>query len=460
MRIRTRTLLTIVSGLIAVGTAPTWATTPPPTSSDLLSLYCEARTQDPNVLASRYQALSAQSRQREALGALLPQVSASAQVNRTRRSGDVPTEYYNNQRYTISLSQHIYNKSAWENYQRFKHTARQAVLQDEDTQAEAAVELARRYFSALAAQDELDLVQAELRTTQKSLDQANALLAKQRTPKTEALQLQARVQTLKAQEIEAQNHLTLSLETLTEIVGRPIYENLQRIRQDVDMTPPTEPIDTWVQRALTNNKSLLAQNFAVEAAKSAVKEGRGGHYPSVSLSLSTQRSDVGYDNVTSPRTNSLTASVNLSIPIFTGGSTSARASGLYNEMLGTQQHYEAMKRELIRQSTSAYLTLQSSVSRIEAQKQALAAAFESRTASEAMFEHRLVSAVDVLNTVQQEYAARRDLLKTHYDFVINRLMLSRWAGAFSAQSIFDVNHWLEGSALSSSPSTSMEFQCR
>lgn len=452
--------LLLASGLIVWGLTPAWANTPPtPSGSDLLSLYCEARTQDPNILGSRYRALAAESRQREALGALLPQVSANAQLNRTRRSGDVRTEYYNNQRYTVSLSQHIYNKSAWENYQRFKYTALQGKLQDEDTQAEAAVELARRYFSALAAQDELDLVQAELRTTQKSLDQANALLIKQRIPKTEALQLQARVESLKAQEIMAKNHLTISLETLTEIVGRPIPETLQRIRQDVKMTPPDEPMDIWVQRALNNNKSLLAQNFAVEAAKSAVKEGRGGHYPSVSLNLSSQRSDVGYDNVTSPRTNSLTASVNVTIPIFTGGSTSARTAGLYNEMLGTQQHYEATKRELIRESTSAYLTLQSSVNKIDAQQQALAAAYESRTASEAMFEHRLVSAVDVLNTVQQEYAARRDLLKTHYDFVINQLMLSRWAGRFSAQTIFDVNYWLEGSALSSSPSTSTEFQC-
>lgn len=455
-----RIQLLLASGLIVWGLTPAWANTPPtPSGSDLLSLYCEARTQDPNILGSRYRALAAESKQREALGALLPQVSANAQLNRTRRSGDVRTEYYNNQRYTVSLSQHIYNKSAWENYQRFKYTALQGKLQDEDTQAEAAVELARRYFSALAAQDELDLVQAELRTTQKSLDQANALLIKQRIPKTEALQLQARVESLKAQEIMAKNHLTISLETLTEIVGRPIPETLQRIRQDVKMTPPDEPMDIWVQRALNNNKSLLAQNFAVEAAKSAVKEGRGGHYPSVSLNLSSQRSDVGYDNVTSPRTNSLTASVNVTIPIFTGGSTSARTAGLYNEMLGTQQHYEATKRELIRESTSAYLTLQSSVNKIDAQQQALAAAYESRTASEAMFEHRLVSAVDVLNTVQQEYAARRDLLKTHYDFVINQLMLSRWAGRFSAQTIFDVNYWLEGSALSSSPSTSTEFQC-
>lgn len=450
----------LLSVLLSAGLSPIWASTPPPSpESDLLSLYCEARTQDPNVLASRYQTIAAKSREREALGTLFPQLSASAQLNRTRRSGDVPKEYFNTQRYSVSLSQFIYNKSAWENYKRFKYSALQSQLEAEDIQAEAAVELARRYFSALAAQDELDLVQAELRTTQKSLDQANALLAKQRIPKTEALQLQARTETLKAQEIEAKNHLTVSLETLTELVGRPIHESLRRIRQDVKMTPPTESMETWVQRALMNNRSLLAQDFAVKAAQAAVKEGRGGHYPNVSLNISSQRSDVGYDNITAPRTNSLVATLNVNVPIYSGGSTSARTTGLYNEMLGTKQHYEAVRRELVKHSTSAYLTLQASVNKIEALQQAQSAANESRIAAEAMFERRLLSAVDVLNNVQQEYSARRDLLQTRYDFVINRLMLSRWAGAFSAQSIFDVNNWLEGATSPASPSNTMEFQC-
>lgn len=433
----------LLSVIVAAGLVPTAIQAAPDASSNLLSLYCEANTQNPTVLSARYQAAAAQSRQREALGGLLPQLSATAQLNRTRRSGDVPTEYYNNTRYTVSLSQQIYNKSAWENYQKFKHAALQGQLEAEDTQAEAAVELARRYFSALAAQDELDLIQAELRTTQTSLNQANALLAKQRIPKSEALQLKARVETLKAQIIEAENHLTISLEELTELVGRPINENLSRIRQDVALTPPAEPMDTWVQRALMYNKRLLAQDSAVKTAQSAVSEARGGHYPSVSLNLSSQRSDVGYDNVTAPRTNSLIASVNVTVPLYSGGSTSARAQGLYNDLLSSQQHYEATRRELVKQSTSAYLTLQASSNKIGALHQALHAAHESRQASEVMFERNLINAVDMLNAVQQEYSARRDLLQTHYDFVINWLMLSRWAGAFNAQSIYDVNYWLE-----------------
>lgn len=451
MRILLNTLL------IAAAITPAWAApAPDEQSSDLLGLYCEARTQDPKVLSARYHAISGRARQSEAFGQILPQLSGSAQLNRTRRSGDVRTEYNNTQRYTVALSQHIYNKAVWENYNRYKQMALQGQFEAEDTEADAAVELARRYFTALASQDEVSLIQAELRTTQKSLDQAQALLAKQRIPKSEMLQLKARVATLQAREIEADNEVTISLEALTEIVGRPVNEDLKRIRGDIEMRAPEEPMDDWIQRALNNNKALLARSYAVEASKSAVKEGRGGHYPSVSLNVSSQKSDVGYDNVLAPRTNNIIASVNVNVPIFSGGSTSARTKALYNDMLSAQQQYEAARRELIKQSTGSYLTLQANVSKIEALNHALTAANESRIASEAMFERNLINAVDMLSSVQQEYSARRDLLQTHYDFVINRLMLSRWAGSFSAQSIFDINAWLDGAETASSQA---EFQC-
>ncbi len=81
--------------------------------------------------------------------------------------------------YSLVLRQYLYNKTAWENYQKnSKSLARQSESQALDAQAEATVDLAERYFTALAAEDELELVRAERRTTQKSLDRVNALYEK------------------------------------------------------------------------------------------------------------------------------------------------------------------------------------------------------------------------------------------------------------------------------------------
>src|SRR5690606_37792117 len=88
-------------------------------------------------------------------------------------------QIYNSQNYSLTLSQVIYNKAAWENFQKYKSLAKQTISESEEAQAEATVDLAQRYFTALAADDELELVQAESRATQKNLDRVSALYDKQ-----------------------------------------------------------------------------------------------------------------------------------------------------------------------------------------------------------------------------------------------------------------------------------------
>lgn len=50
--------------------------------------------------------------------------------------------------------------------------------------------------------------------------------------------------------------------------------------------------------------------------------------------------------------------------------------------------------------------------------------------------------MDVLTSVQNEYKARRDLLKSQYDFINGLLSLNRWAGGLNEASIENVNQWL------------------
>lgn len=411
-------------------------------AADLMQLYRESRLEDPRVLASYARAQAGAERQREAFGGLLPQVSANSSFNRTSRDDQRLSETFNNERYALTLSQHIYNKAAWENYQKFKKLARQGEYQSQDAQAEATVDLAQRYFVALASDDELELILAERRATQKNLDRVNALYDKKMAMITDVLDLRARVDALAAQEVEARNQVRLSREELSELVGRPVMEKLSRIREDVALQVPGETVEQWVERALAANPGLKAQEQALDAAQAAVRESRGAHYPSLSMSLSAQRSDVGYDNTLTPRSDSYVASLGVQIPIYSGGSTSARVRALYNDQLSTEQQLEAFRRQVIKETTAAYLTAQSSIEKIRASRNALESAEKSSLASEKGFQYGVVNAVDVLNSVQNEYKARRDLLQAQYGFITNLLVLNRWAGRLSEQSIVNVNVWL------------------
>ncbi|TKD44258.1 channel protein TolC [Azotobacter chroococcum] len=407
-----------------------------------MQLYREARLEDPRVLAAYARAQSGKDRQREALGGLLPQVSANTAFSRSTRDDDLDRTSYDTERYSVSLTQHIYNKVAWENYQKSKSLARQGEAEAEDVHAEATVDLAQRYFVALAAEDELELVMAERRATQRNLDRIKALYEKQMAMITDVLDLQSRVDALAASELEARNQMEVSRQELAELVGRPVKENLSRIREDIQMQAPAESMDVWIERAIAANPALKSRESALAAASAALRGGKGGHYPSLSLNLSALRSDAGYDNNQSSRYDNYTASVGVQVPIYSGGATSARVRALHGDMTAAEQELESTRREVVKEITSAYLTANSSVERIRASRNALESAEKSTVAAERGFQFGVVNAVDVLTSVKTEYEARRDLLKAQYDFITNLLVLNRWAGKLSEQTIESVNVWL------------------
>lgn len=411
-------------------------------STDLVQLYREARLEDPQVLASFARAQAGQEHQREALGALLPQVSINAGMNQIHQENDLIQQSYDSESYSLVLRQYLYNKAAWENYKKFQSLAKQSESEALDAQAEATVELARRYFTALAAEDELELVIAERLTTQKSLDRINVLYEKQLALITDQLDLKARVDLLAAQELDARNQAIISRESLAEIVGRPVKERLNRIRDDVKLQVSAQSLDTWVREGIASNPALKARESGVEAANAALRSGKGGHYPTLSLSLSAQQTNEGYNNSLTPRTDSYVAGIGIQVPLYSGGSTSARVRGLYQDQVTAEQELEAIRRRVVKEITSAYLTASSNGEKIEANRLALASAQLSRVAAEKALNYGMVNAVDVLASVRNEFRARRNLLKTQYEFLSNVFSLNRWAGKPSAESVESVNGWL------------------
>jgi outer membrane protein len=435
--------------VLAAGAALAQATAPAPQgisastfSTDLMQLYREARLEDPRILASRARAQAGQEYQREALGTLLPQISLNAGANRIHQENELVQQSFDSEIYSLVLRQYLYNKTAWENYQKFKSMAKQSESEALEAQSEATVELARRYFTVLAAEDELELIQAERRTTQKSLDRVNALYAKQLALITDQLDLKARVDGLAAQELDARNQVSLSREALAEIVGRPVKEKLSRVNDDVQLRISAQSLETWVRDGVAQNPALKANESGVEVAGAALRSGKGGHYPTLSVSLSAQQSNEGYNNALVPRTDSYVAGIGLQVPLYSGGSTSARVRGLYQDQIAAEQQLESVLRRVVKEITSAYLTADTSAQKISASRHALASAQLSREAAEKAFSYGMVNAVDVLTSVRNEYRAHRDLLKTQYDFVTNVITLNRWAGKPPAESVASVNAWL------------------
>ncbi|MCJ8207155.1 TolC family protein [Pseudomonas sp. RGM2987] len=409
---------------------------------DLWQLHQEAQGADPRILRAQALNRSGESNERAAFGQLLPQLNASGSVNRSRRDDDLSRTEYNGKRVAMALNQVIYNPQVWRSYQRYVELARQSADQSADTVVQANIDLSERYFAVLAAEDELALVRSELEATERNLKRINALYARQMAMVTDALDLEARVDALKADEIEASNKVQISREAISELVGRDVREPLKRIGENPAFSLPAQAQDYWVQAALDSNPALHAREHGIRAAEAAIGEAKAGHLPRLGLNLTAQRSDIGYEGTLTPRSENLIASLDLQVPLYSGGSTSARVSASQSDKEAAQQELEALRRQVIKETRTAYLGMSAELSRIKATRRALESAEKSRLATEKAFGYGVKNAVDVLDSIQDEFRARRDFYQSQYSFVTSLLVLHRWSGRLGDGDIQKANEWL------------------
>lgn len=413
-------------------------------SIDLQNLYDRARLNDPRMVSSDAIERQSHYREREARSSLLPQVSVEARVTRTQFENERISDDYMGERYSISLTQVLFDRALWHGYQRNRALSEQQVSDAREQRNRAAADLVQRYFEVLAAEDSLALVRAEQRVVAENLNRIESLYERQMAPVTDLLEISARKDRLRSEELQADNLVQLARESLSELVGQPVIQPLQRINEQEDLSDfvALRDLEFWQHAAITQSPYLQSKQHDSEASRSAYREARGGHYPRVTFSLSSQKSNIGYENAASGTSQSDVAAVSLQIPLYSGGGVSARAGSAYESIIISEQQLEAARREVLRETRSAFLNVSSGLLRIHAAKRALESTAKARVAADRSFSFGMTNAVDVLDRAREEFSAQSELLSAQYSYLLAYTLLKRWTGVFDEEDINRLNSLL------------------
>lgn len=416
---------------------------------DLLTLYQLSTLNDPRVISADASTRLGAFREREALSALLPQVSADARVTRTHYESGRITSEYNGERYALNLSQVLYDRSIWQGYQRARSLAVQYSADAQMQKNNAGFDLVQRYIEVLAAEDSYSLLQAELNVVKRNLTRVESLYQRQMAAVTDLLEISARYDRLNADLIESKNQIDLAREGLSELVGKEVIQSLKRLSDNVVLATHFDLKDLayWQSLAQQESPKLHAREAHLRAQEAGYREAKAGHYPRVTFSLSSQRTNIGFENAQSGTTQSDVAAINLQMPLYAGGGVGARSGAAYESVIISQQEFEATRREVMREVRSAYMNAKSAESRIYATQRALESASKARVAAERSFSFGLVNAIDVLDRSRDEYSAQRDLLSAQYSFVLAYTLLRRWTGEFNEQDVSLINSLLSAETL-------------
>jgi outer membrane protein len=425
-------------------------------AADLQEVYQLATQKDPQLLKAIANRDAAKQGIDVSKAALLPQVNLTAGYSKTMsespeflETGIVVIDGENtgwNAR--VTLSQSVFDWTDWENLNSAEKRAMQSQTNLDAAIQALIVRTSQNYFNVLKAVDDLGFAEAEKRAIERQLEQTKQRFAVGLTAITDVHEAQAQFDSAVAREISAQNALETAREALREITGQ-YHAELASLNTDKFSTQAPSPAtaDDWVKLAEQLNLSLKANKLALEIAQNDIDLAVAGHYPTVTLDGYYNTSDTESENTlngvtrttNTPRLDTKQIALNLRVPLYSGGATTAQTSVARANYVAASQDLELSYRTAVRQVRSSFNDINANIATIRALEQAVISAQSALNATEAGFEVGTRTIVDVLQSTRNLFEARRNLSGARYNYVIAILTLKQAAGNLSEQDLQGIN---------------------
>ncbi|WP_223787240.1 TolC family outer membrane protein [Marinicella meishanensis] len=440
----------VLIGALMTGTAQ---------AEDLVDILQVALQEDPQLSAAKFNQEATLENKKQAWANFLPQVdgswSKSESNSRTEFDGgqvnDPPKSESDG--WNLSLNQSIYNHTNVIGLQQADleiakgHANYDAAVQD------FLVRVSESYFDVLTNIDAVKFAEAEEKAIQRQLEQAEQRYEVGLAAITDVHEARAQYDGARASVISAKNLLDDTKEALYEITLN-YYPSLNSLPDEFNQqTLANDDIKYWEDLALNNNPELVVAKIDADLAEKTMQVQQAGHYPTVGLSASRGKSNAAgrsfqdfdengnlVDRVTPDSSaTSSSISLNVSVPIFSGGRTSSLTRQAKLRYRAAMENYDRTTFSTVRSTRNAYHNVEAGWSSVQARQLAVVSAKSAEQATAAGFEVGTRNIVEVLNSQRTLYQAQRDYSRAKHDYLLNILRLKRAAGILEQADIESVN---------------------
>ena len=425
-----RSLATVVPVAFAAGIAANTAA-----ATDLMSIYEQARESDPVFQQAIADRQAVEQSLPQARAALRPEVNLDTTASfidaQSDLSGTEVSDDYRQLSYGVTLTQPIYRYATASAVDQADARVAQARARYAAAEQALALRVAERYFAVLDARAGLEAARASLEAINRQLEQAEQRFAVGVIPRTDVEEARAQADLAEAERLQAEDRLENQRESLRELIGRSPAA-LAAVREGIRLEPP-KPADpgTWRERARTGNSELAAARFAAEAAMSNIEVQRGDRRPTVDLVAGFDGIEQ-YDRLGSDRdSDELSASLQLNLPLYQGGGTSAAIRQAQFRYTEAREALEEIRRRVSSDAANAYRGVLTALRRVDALDQARTSTQAALDATRAGFEVGTRTIVDVLDAERERFNAERDFQQARHAYLLNTLELKAAAGALA-----------------------------
>ncbi|WEM41975.1 outer membrane channel protein TolC [Photobacterium sp. DA100] len=399
-------------------------------ADDLAEIYQQAKQNDPQLLRAAADKDTAFEAINSTRSALLPQINLTAGYNIARMDGDA--DGFNG---GLTLDQSIYNRASWVNLDISEKVARQSDAFYATSQQNLILRVSDAYFAVLRAMDDLDFVRAEKAAVGRQLEQTKQRFEVGLSAITDVHDAQAQYDSVLADEILAENALTNSYEGLREITGQEHTDLSTLDTRRFSASAPKARVLDLIKDAETENLNLLTARISQDIARDQIALAESGHLPTLSF-------NAGYnydDKLASTDDGTLTAGINLALPVYTGGRVTSEVKQAQFGYVAASEDLEGSYRSVVRDVRAFYNNINASIGALRAYQQSVVSAQSALEATEAGFDVGTRTIVDVLDATRRLYDANRQLANARYDYIISQLQLKQAVGSLNEQDVLDVN---------------------
>ncbi len=421
-------------------------------ADDLLQLYQEALAADPKLNAAVFNHEASQELVPQAWAGYRP--TATFEVDRIETTQEIKRSdnavfdqgktSFPTTTWTLSVSQPIFRYANYKRIGQAKEELKQADVMLIQAQQDLILRVSEVYLSALAAEDELSFLEAERIAVEQQLELARGREQAEVGRSVDTFDALARMASVEADYEAARIVLRDAHEAIFEIVGRDT-NSLNSLQEEIDLKSP-EPADEeyWVDAAMRQNPALVAQQHAVEVARTEIARQNAGHFPTLDAVARYNNQDTKgtlFGGGSEVATQEIL--LRFTMPLYSGGAVSSKKREAIARHSSAMQELTRIMRESRRQSRDSYWGVVTAIRRIDALNQALSAQQATLDLRRAAYEAQLQTAISVLDAERDLYAVKRDLAGAKYDYLLNGLRLKALVGILTMDDLQQVNQMLE-----------------
>lgn len=421
--------------------------------ADLMAVYRDALAYDAQFASARAALEAGREKLPQGRTGLLPTIGLAASttwndVDTTRRvnGATASTTQYNNNGWTATLTQPLFRWQNWVAYTQSELAVAQAEAQFALARQDLIVRAAQAYFDVLLALDTLAVAQAQKVAIAEQLESAKRNFEVGTATITDTHEAQARYDLTSAQEIAADNDLTVKRQVLRAVIGKE-PESLKNLKPGVQLVrPQPDDIGKWVEMAEAASASVRISQALYEIATREVEKQRAGHYPTLDLVATRGRSSAGNSSTAGlggSDSNSSTIGLQLAIPIFSGGGVVSRDREAVALKEKAAADLENARRTAALNARQAYLGVTSGLAQVKAYEAALTSSQSALDSNKLGYDVGVRINIDVLNAQSQLFDTRQKLAKARLDTLAALLKLKAAAGSLGEDDVAAVNALLD-----------------